>query len=107
MQETVKKVQISEDIVEYVASISQMLRADPDVLVGPSIRAGIALYKCARVLALLEGRDFVIPDDVKHLVFMAIEHRLQVKPEAEMDDITPGIILERALEKVPVPRLQI
>jgi len=107
LQELAKGVHVSEDVIEYTTSIVDSLRSDPDVLSGPSTRAGIALYKCSRVLALLDGRDFVIPDDIKHLVFPAIEHRIRVKPEAEMDDITPGIVLERSLEKVPVPKLKI
>ena len=107
LQELAKEVYVSEDIIEYTTSIIDSLRLDPDILSGPSTRAGIALYKCSRVLALLDGRDFVIPDDIKHLTFPAIEHRIRVKPEAEMDDITPGMILERVLEKVPVPKLKI
>jgi MoxR-like ATPase len=107
LQELTKQVYVSADIIEYATSIVETLRLDPDVLFGPSTRAGIALYKCSRVLALLNGRDFVIPDDIKHLAFPAIEHRIRVKPEAEMDEITPKIILERSLEKVPVPKLKI
>ena len=106
-QELAKKAHVSSDIVEYTTSIVASLRLDPDVLSGPSVRAGIALFKCSRVLALLDGRDFVIPDDIKHLALHAIEHRISVKPEAEMDDITPRIIVERTLEKVPVPKLKI
>ena len=107
LQKLVKGVHVSPDIVEYMASIVDCLRVAPDVLSGPSIRSSIALYKCSRVLALLDGRDFVIPDDTKHLVHSTTEHRIRVKPEAEMDDITPKIILERALERVPVPKLEI
>ena len=107
LQELAKGVHVSADIIDYTTSIVDSLRLDPDVLSGPSIRAGIALYKCSRVLALLDGRDFVIPDDIKHLIFPAVEHRIKVKPEAEMDDITPGIIMERSLERVPVPKLKI
>jgi MoxR-like ATPase len=106
-QELAKGVHVSPDIVEYITSIVDCLRSDPDVLSGPSIRSGIALYKCSRVLALLDGRDFVIPDDIKHLAHSTTEHRIRVKPEAEMDDVTPRIILERALERVPVPKLEI
>jgi len=102
-----KGVHVSPDIVEYIASIVGRLRSDPDILSGPSTRSGIALYKCSRVLALLDGRDFVIPDDIKHLVHPAMEHRIRVKSEAEMDDVTPKIILERVLERVPVPKLKI
>lgn len=107
LQELTKEVHVSPDIVEYTVSIVDSLRLDPDVLYGPSVRAGIALFKCSRVLALLDGRGFVIPDDIKHLAFYAQEHRIIVKPEAEMDDITPRIIIERTLEKVPVPKLKI
>ena len=106
-QELTKRTHVSPDIVEYTTSIVDSLRLDPDVLSGPSVRAGIALFKCSRVLALLDGRDFVIPDDIKHLALHAIEHRIRVKPEAEMDDITPRMIVERTLEKVPVPKLKI
>ena len=107
LQELAKGVHVSPDIVEYTTSIVDSLRLDHDILAGPSVRAGIALYKCSRVLALIDARDFVIPDDIKHLAFPAIEHRIKVKPEAEMDDVTPRMILERALEAVPVPKLKI
>ena len=107
LQELAKTVYVSADIVEYITSIVNWLRSDPDILSGPSTRSGIALYRCSRVLALLDGRDFVIPDDIKHLVPATTEHRIRVKPEAEMDDITPAIILNRALEGVPVPKLEI
>ena len=56
---------------------------------------------------MLDGRDFVIPDDIKHLILPAAEHRIRVKPEAEMDDVTPRTILERVLEQVPPPKLEI
>lgn len=107
LQELAKGAHVSPDIVEYTASIVDSLRLDPDVSSGPSVRAGIALFKCSRVLALLDGRDFVIPDDIKHLALYAIEHRIRLKPEAEMEDITPRMIVERTLEKVPVPKLKI
>ena len=102
-----KEVHVSPDIVEYATSIVDYIRSDPDTLSGPSIRSGIALFKCSRVLALLDGRDYAIPDDIKHLAHAAVEHRIRVKPEAEIDDITPRIILERALERVPVPKLKV
>ena len=107
LQKLAKQVYVLPDIVEYIVSIVELLRHDHDILSGPSSRCGIALYKCSRVLALLEGRDFVIPDDVKHLIFAAAEHRIKVKPEAEMDDVTPRMILERVLEQVPAPKLEI
>lgn len=105
LQRTAKAAYVSPDIVEYIASIVQAVRNDPDVLSGVSSRAGIAVYKCARALAALDGRDYVIPDDIKHLASPAMEHRISVKPEAEMDNITPKTILERVLAAVPVPKI--
>jgi len=107
MQELVKEVHVSPDILEYTVSIVIRLRNDPDILSGPSTRSSIALYKCSRVLASIDGRDFVIPDDIKSLVFLALEHRLRLKPEAEMDNITPRIVLDRVLEEIPVPKLEV
>ena len=107
LQMLAKRVEVSPDIAEYIVSFIELLRQDNDILSGPSSRCSIALYKCSRVLALLDGRDFVIPDDVKRLIFSATEHRIKIKPEAEMDDVTPRAVLERILEQVAVPKLEI
>lgn len=107
MQEIVKQVHVSPDILEYITSIVDTLRIDPDVLLAPSSRGSISVYKCARAVALLDGRDFVIPDDVKRHIAFLLEHRLRVKPEAELDGITPSMILQKALDSVPVPKLKV
>ncbi len=107
LQSMGKQVQVAPGIIEYIVHIINSLRSDPDVLVAPSTRGSISLYKCSRAIALLDGRDFVIPDDVKLLAARALGHRIRVKAEAEMDDITPGMILERTLNAVPIPRLEI
>ncbi|MFC2056689.1 AAA family ATPase [Chloroflexota bacterium] len=107
LQQAARVIHVSPDIVEYITSIIDCLRSEPDILSGPSTRASIALYKCSRALALLNERDFVIPDDIKYLVYLALEHRIKVKPEAEMDDVTPRMIIDRALERTPVPKLKI
>jgi MoxR-like ATPase len=106
-QKLVKKVHVSPVVTEYIVSLTSSIRSDPDVSWGPSTRASIALYKCARVMALIDGRDFVIPDDVKSLAHKAIEHRIRVKPEAEMDNITPSIVIERTLDKITAPKMNL
>ena len=106
-QKLVKTVHVSPVITEYIVSLTSSVRCDPDVSWGPSTRASIALYKCARVMALIDGRDFVIPDDVKSLAHKAIEHRIRVKPEAEMDNITPRIVIERTLDKITAPKINL
>jgi MoxR-like ATPase len=105
LQKLVKKVHVSPSIAEYIVSLTLSIRNDPDVSWGPSTRASISLFKCARVMAMIDGREFVIPDDVKSLVFKVIEHRIRVKPESEMDNITPQLIIERTLEKITAPKM--
>ena len=105
IQAKARQVHVSPLVNKYIVAIVNSLRNDPDMLSGCSTRASIALFKCARVLALFDGRDFVIPDDVKRLIYPALEHRIKVKPEAEMDDVTPRMLLDRTLEKIPVPKI--
>lgn len=106
LQQEVKKVYVSDKIRSYIIALVDEARRDPDVLTGISPRASIALYKGSRVIALLQGRDFVVPDDVKKLVFPALEHRTRLKPEAEIEEITPQMVIQRVLEKVPVPKVE-
>jgi MoxR-like ATPase len=104
LQQQVKRVYISEKIRDYIIALLSHLREDPDVLMGPSTRASIALYKGARSLAFLQGRDYVIPDDVKKLVDAVFIHRVKIKPEAEMEDVTSKTVIDR-LKEVPVPKI--
>lgn len=107
LQESAKHVHVPDSVVDYTVTLLRKIRGDSDVMFGPSLRSGIALYKCSRALALVEGRDFVIPDDIKHLAIAAIQHRIRVKPEAEMEGVTPKAVINRVLEQVPVPRLDV
>ncbi len=107
LQKEVKGIFVSEAIIEYIVSLIDRLRQHPDILSPPSSRAGIALFKCTRALAMLEGRDFVIPDDVKQLAVPAMEHRIIIKPEAEMDDIRPKDIINTVMEQVSVPKIAV
>jgi len=106
LQKALKEVHISEKVRDYIVALVDSVRRDPDVLVGPSPRAAISLYKGSRALAFLHERDFVIPDDTKELFLPALEHRIRVKPEAEMEEITPRTIIERVLQEVPVPKIE-
>ncbi len=106
IQSLTKQIHVSQGIVNYITSIVHSIRTDTDILYGLSSRSGISIYKCARVFALLDGRDYVIPDDVKRLVYFTIEHRLRIKPESEMDDVTPRMVVNRVLNNIPVPRFE-
>lgn len=105
LQQDIKKIHVSDRVKQYIISLIIKARQDPDVLTGPSTRASIALFKGSRSLAYLQNRDYVIPDDVKKLIQPVFAHRLRVKPEAEMDDVTPNAIIERLIKEVPVPKI--
>ncbi len=104
LQQDVKKVHIADNVRRYIVNVIDNLRHQPDVLVVPSPRAGIALYKGARALAFIQGRDFVLPDDVKRLLIPALSHRLRISTEAEIDRVTPETVINKAAAEVPVPK---
>lgn len=105
LQQAIKKVHVSDKVKQYIISIIIQSRQDPDVLSGPSTRASIALFKGARTIAFLQGRDYVLPDDVKKVIEPVLSHRIRVKSEAEMDNITANTIIERVIGEVPVPKI--
>ena len=104
MQALAQAVHISEAVLDYIVALVDFLRADTDTLLGPSSRGSIGLLKCARVAALLDGRDYVIPDDVHAVVRPVLAHRVRVTPEAEIDNLTSDVVLDRALDQVSVPK---
>jgi len=106
LQQMVKQVHVADNIRSYILDIINKLRTYPDVALGPSVRAGIALYKGSRGLAFLAGRDFVIPDDVKKLFIPALSHRVQVTAEAEMENVTPESLINKAIAEIPVPKTE-
>ncbi len=103
-REEVKSVFVSDNVKHYIVSLVNHLRRCPDVAVAPSVRGSVALLKGSRALAALKGRDYVIPDDVKELAHVALDHRVRVKAEAEMEGVRPSDIVDRALREVEVPK---
>ena len=106
LRQEVKKVHLADSIRLYIIDILDNLRRQPDLKLGPSPRAGISLFKASRALAFIQGRDFVIPDDVKKLVIPAVFHRLRISAEAEMENVTPENIINNTLSEVPVPKVE-
>lgn len=104
LRELVKNVHVSGLVVDYILDLVGRLRSDSDVLRGPSPRASLALYRGSRAMALLEGRDYVIPDDVRALAMSVFEHRVRPTAEAELDEVTSRSVVERAVETVAVPK---
>lgn len=106
LQQDARKVYVADSIRRYILDIIDNLRHHQDVLLGPSTRAGMTLLKGARARAFLQERDFVIPDDVKKLLVPTLSHRLQVSPEAEMEDISPEPIINEIATRVHVPKIE-
>ena len=106
LQQEVKKVYIADSIRSYIIETLNRLRQHQDLSLGPSPRGGIALFKGSRALAFIQGRDFVIPDDVKRLLIPALSHRLRISAEAEMEDVTAEVIINQVASEVPVPKME-
>lgn len=97
-------VRVEDPVLGYVSAITRATREDPTVLLGCSPRASVMLLLTAKVLAALRGRDYLIPDDVKEMAPPALRHRMVLRPEADIEGLTPDDIIARILAAVPVPR---
>jgi len=104
LQQSVKEIYVSDDVRRYIISLIDRLRHYQDVSAGPSPRASITLLKGSRALAFIQGRDFVIPDDVKRLLIPTLSHRLQINAEAEMEGVTSEAIINGISAEVVVPK---
>ncbi|MFG2503851.1 AAA family ATPase [Streptomyces sp. NPDC048441] len=100
----VAKTSISPEITAYVVDICRATRESPSLTLGVSPRGATALLSTARAWAWLTGRDYVIPDDVKALALPTLRHRIQLRPEAEMEGVTADSVINAILAHVPVPR---
>ncbi len=98
-----RSLHASDDVLRYLASLAAAVRASPQVDLGPSPRGGLALLELARAAALLAGREFVTPDDVKRLLVPAWGHRVLLTAEAELEGHTPARVLAAVAGAVPVP----
>jgi MoxR-like ATPase len=96
-------VHVATALQRYVVAFAEATRKHPDVYLGASPRASIMLLRASRALAAADGRDYVIPDDVKALVVPVMAHRLLLSPDAAMAGRTPAMTLAQLLQEVPVP----
>ncbi len=104
LQQAVEAVEIDASVAAYIVSLVRATREDVRSEVGSSPRGSLALQKLARARALLAGRDFVVPDDVKTLAEPALAHRIVVKPEPWIRGVRGDAIVKSALDRTPVPK---
>jgi MoxR-like ATPase len=105
MRASLEQVEVSADLLDYVVSIVTATREHAQIQVGASPRGGLALVQLARGQALLQRRDYVIPDDVKAVAVAALAHRITLRPELWVRQVSPDDVVGRLLASVPVPRV--
>jgi MoxR-like ATPase len=103
MQRAIKEIYVDPLIKEYIVALVESTREHENVYLGASPRGSLALYRTSQARALLDGRDFVIPDDVKELAYATLGHRVIVSPSARVKSITASDIVLGSLDRVPVP----
>ncbi len=99
-----RRVRVEPSIVAYITALVRVTRETPTLTLGASPRASVALLLLAQASALLDGRDFVVPDDVKSLAPPVLRHRVQVAPELELEGVTPDAAVQALFERVEAPR---
>ena len=104
LQGIVRQITVDEGILDYITRIADASRNNRDLLLGGSPRASISLLLASKAYAAIQGRDFVVPDDIKYLVPFIYRHRILLRPEAEIEGLNADSVMERILGEVEVPR---
>jgi MoxR-like ATPase len=102
MQSALKEIYVDQAVAEYIVRLVGATREHADVYLGASPRGSINLYRSSQALAALDGRDYVIPDDVKQLAVAVLAHRLIVKSQASLREVDPDSIVREVLAQVPI-----
>ncbi len=103
MIQLAQQVHVEPAVIEYISSITEATREAPEVVLGTSVRAGLALMRASRAWAASYGRNYVVPDDVKTLAVPVLAHRMVLDPEEDFRGTTAEDVVRRVLERVSVP----
>ena len=107
MHESIEEVYVKKEVMRYMVNLVQATRRDPRVAVGSSPRGSLGLFKLSRALAILSGRDYVVPDDVKRSAIPVLGHRVILKPEARIRGVKVEEIISELLMTAEVPAVTI
>ena len=94
---------VSPAVKQYIVDLIRAVRDHPQVYVGPSTRASLGLYRTGQARASMSGRDHVLPDDIKALMYPVVAHRFLLQPETRLRELSPSDILDETLKQMPVP----
>jgi len=100
----VSEVYVEESLLKYISGIITATRKSSAIYLGASPRASVALLNASKSYALLQGRDFVTPDDIKFIAVPVLQHRLILSPETEMEGYSAAVVCKRIIEKIEVPK---
>ncbi len=103
MQASIETVTVEESVGRYCVTLAAATRDHPQVLMGSSPRGALALMLCARAYAVITGRDYVVPEDVKHVAAAVLGHRVTIRPELWMSDVTGASVVRSVLAQVATP----
>ena len=100
----VEDVVIKDELLDYIAKIIQDTRISQDLFLGASPRASLAIMKASKAMAALNGRNYVIPDDIRAVTFHVLNHRIILTPEREMEGVSSREVIENIIKRTEVPR---
>lgn len=103
LQEAVRQVYVDDSVLDYLVTLVQATRSHPDIYLGASPRSSLALYRTSQALAMVRGRSFVTPDDVKEMAPLVLAHRLILQPECQLRGAGAEALVEELLGQIPVP----
>jgi MoxR-like ATPase len=103
MQAALETITVEDSIGRYIVALASATREHPSVLVGSSPRGSLALLLLARARAVMAGRDFVVPEDVKDVALPALAHRITLRPEMWLRRVDPSFVVREVLDSVPAP----
>jgi MoxR-like ATPase len=102
IQSILPQVYVEDSVIDYIINIVSYTRNNSNILLGASPRVSISLLETSKARAIIKGRDYVIPDDVKKMVYPVLNHRIYLTPEAELDGMKPTKIIEDALNSIKI-----
>ncbi|QQD15276.1 AAA family ATPase [Sphingobacterium sp. UDSM-2020] len=103
-QRLIKSIYVHDEILVYIAHLISKTRNNPNLTLGASPRASIAILESAKASAALNGRDFVTPEDIKKVAFAVLGHRVMLTPEKEMEGFTTDYIIDQIIASIEIPR---
>src|SRR5262245_7341796 len=105
-QRAIREIHVDEKVRKYIVEIIHSTRQNEDLGLGASPRASLALFRASQAMAAMLGRNFVLPDDIKRVATAILTHRVILRPESRLRNITPAAVIAETISEVPVPVMQ-